>query len=159
MIDKILKRLSPPNMLRAMRFWPPYLGAGIRVESVNESLTEIQVSMGFTAANRNFVGTHFGGNLYSMCDPWFMFILLWNLGPDFVVWDRSANIQFLKPGMGRVRAIFRIGVPEIEAIRQRAMDGKRHLPTFEAQVVDESGDIVATVEKIIYVRKKKTHAL
>ena len=78
-----------------MRWWPPYLGAGVKVDHVDASLNTIKVSMRLDRRNRNYVGTHFGGNLYSMCDPWYMFILLERLGSDFIVWDKAASIEFL----------------------------------------------------------------
>lgn len=54
------------------------------------------------------MGTHFGGSLYAMCDPFYMWILMENLGKDFIVWDKAATIRFKKPGTGTVNAEFEI---------------------------------------------------
>ena len=115
-----------------MRFWPPYLGAGIRVDEVDEKLTRIQVSMKLTGRNTNVVGTHFGGSLYSMCDPWFMFMLMRGLGDQFIVWDQAAEIDFIKPGKGTVRAVFELDLAEFDRVRELAQDGSRQNPIYEA---------------------------
>ena len=83
-----------------MRLYPPYLGAGIRVTHVSHDFREIDVRMGLHWWNRNYVGTHFGGSLYSMIDPFLMLMFLENLGRDYVVWDKAATIRFKTPGRG-----------------------------------------------------------
>jgi acyl-coenzyme A thioesterase PaaI-like protein len=104
--------------------------------------------------NRNYVGTHFGGSLYSMCDPFFMLILMENLGRGYVVWDKAATIRFRRPGKGTVRAVFHIPAERIAEIRAAAdRDGKVE-PTFHVDVVNEQGEVVADVEKLVYVRRK-----
>ena len=100
------------------------------------------------------MGTHFGGSLYSMCDPWFMFILIHHLGQDHIVWDKSASIQFLRPGTGKVTAKFDIPMSEIERIRDVGKSEYRQKPKFISEVKDEAGKVVAIVEKEIYVRRK-----
>ncbi len=108
-----------------------------------------------TALNRNIVGSHFGGSLYAMCDPWFMLILMRTLGPDYIVWDKAASIQFLQPGRGTVTATFHISPERVAEIRQQADDGQKIEPTFAVDVLDAQGQAVAHVEKLLYVRKKK----
>ena len=137
---------------RLINFYPPLLGAGIRVRQVDELTT--QVVMKLTPLNRNLVGTHFGGSLYSMCDPWFMLILMRVLGPEYVVWDKAASIQFLQPGRGTVTATFHIPQERIDEIRLVADSGLKIEPTFLVDVVDTQGSVIAHVEKLLYVRKR-----
>ena len=142
------------TVLRWMWLWPPYLGAGIHVHSFSRPINNIVVRMHRKRRNINYVGTHFGGNLYSMCDPWFMFILMEYLGKDFIVWDKSARIEFVQPGRGMVEATFHIPQERLEAIRQEAAGGTKVLPVFCTEIIDEKGDCVAKVEKELYIRKK-----
>jgi len=65
--------------------------AGIRVRRISADFQTIDVEMPLRFWNRNYVGTHFGGSLYSMCDPFFMVMLMENLGPDYIVWDKAAT--------------------------------------------------------------------
>ena len=137
---------------RFINLYPPLLGAGIRVHKVNE-LT-VRVEMKLTALNRNIVGTHFGGSLYSMCDPWFMLILMRALGTEYIVWDKSASIQFLRPGRGTVSATFHIPQARVEEIRRQADSGQKIEPVFTVDVLDAQDQAVAHVEKLLYVRRK-----
>ena len=148
--------LSPKikRVLRFIHLWPPYLGAGIRVVDYSSPLNHVTVTMKLGRRNTNYVGTHFGGNLYSMCDPWYMFILLERLGDEFIVWDKSARIDFLKPGTGPVRARFEISDEQIESIEAAAVQDGKVLPEFETYIEDEAGTRIARVHKTLYVRKK-----
>jgi acyl-coenzyme A thioesterase PaaI-like protein len=138
---------------RFINFYPPLLGAGIHAAYIDD-LT-ICVELKLTALNRNVVGVHFGGSLYAMCDPWFMLILMRVLGPGYIVWDKAASIQFLKPGKGTVKAEFHIPRERVDEIRQAADDGQKIEPTFSVDVVDRQGQAIARVEKLLYVRKKR----
>jgi len=138
---------------RLINFYPPLLGAGIRSQMVDENT--VRVEMKLTALNRNIVGVHFGGSLYAMCDPWFMLILMRLLGPDYIVWDKAASIQFLQPGRGKVTASFHISQERLDEIRQAAEEHSKTEPLFRVEVLDESGRAVARVEKLLYVRKRK----
>jgi hypothetical protein len=114
----------------------------------------IEVHMPLRFWNRNYVGTHFGGSLYSMCDPFFMLILINNLGKDYVVWDKSATIRFKKPGTGTMKAVFHIPQERIEEIRAQADAQGKVEPEFQVRVTDQDGNVVAEIDKQLYVRKK-----
>ena len=147
--------LSIRTVLRLLRFYPPYLGAGISAKHINEDMTSITVQMKMRFWNRNYVGTHFGGSLYSMCDPWYMFILLEHLGTDCVVWDKGAEIDFVSPGKGTMTAVFEIDHQTIDQLREQVQDNQKLLPVFHTSVIDEDGKVVATLKKTLYVRKKR----
>lgn len=151
-------RVPKHRLFRWMGVYPPYLGAGVRVRDVSADLRSFTVEMPLRPWNRNYVGTHFGGSLYSLADPWFMLILIENLGERFVVWDKAASIRFRRPGRGTVRARFEIGADQIEAIRTEAEAKGRAEPVFTAVITDEAGETVAEVEKRISVRRKEPQA-
>ncbi len=142
-------------LFRIINLWPPYLGAGIQVLHRESDAYTIRVRMRLLPWNRNLFGTHFGGSLYSMCDPFFAILLVRHLGAEYVVWDRSASIQFVRPGRGTVRADFRVSEEEVASIRARADGGERLEPVFYVEVQDETGERVAVVEKRLYVRRKE----
>jgi hypothetical protein len=137
-----------------INFYLPLLGAGIRVLHTQSDDYTIKVQLKLTRFNLNAVGTHFGGSLYMMCDPWFMLILLQHVGRDFIVWDKAASIQFLKPGRGTVTATFHISPEQIAELRAQADREGKIEPLFNVDVIDEQGEIVAKVEKRLYLRKK-----
>lgn len=141
-------------LFRLMNLYPPFLGAGIRVKKVSDDLRLIETEMKLRWWNRNYVGTHFGGSLFTMCDPFYMVMLVELLGRDYIVWDKAASIRFRRPGRGTVRARFEVGAEREAEIRAAAdRDGKTEI-VFEPRVVDADGETVAEVEKLIYVRRK-----
>lgn len=140
-------------LFKMFNFYPPFIGAGIRVK-ISKDVKTVDVSMRLTFWNRNYVKTHFGGSLYSMCDPFYFFLLMENLGREYIVWDKGASIVFRKPGKGRVHARFHIAEERYNEIRETAESGESVNPEFRADVIDDNGDIVASVEKILYIKKK-----
>lgn len=150
-----ISRWVEKNLDRVLRLYPPYLGAGIEVAQMSEDFRYVRVEMPLRLYNQNYVGTHFGGSLYSMCDPFYMLMLLKNLGGEYIVWDKAARVDFRKPGEGRVTAEFRLSQARIDEIRGAADSQRKVEPVFEVEVIDEAGDVVAVVEKVLYVRRKE----
>jgi acyl-coenzyme A thioesterase PaaI-like protein len=136
-----------------MNLWPPFRGAGIRVEAMSDDFRYARIGMKLGLLNRNMWGVHFGGSLFAMTDAFYSIMLKQNLGPGYVVWDKAASIDFRKPGRGRVFAEFRLDEASIEAVRRATHAGDKHLPTLDVQVMDERGDVVAAVHKVLYVRR------
>ena len=137
-----------------INLYPPYLGTGIRISQIAPDYSHLRVEMPLRFYNRNYVGTHFGGSLYAMTDPFYMLMLIQILGPDYVVWDRSAGIDFIKPGRGRMRADFRIPLETVTEIKARTADGEKYLPTFEVDIVGPEEVLVARATKELYIRRR-----
>ena len=134
--------------------YPPLLGAGIRITRLASDWRQIDVEMKLRWWNRNYVGTHYGGSLYSMTDPFYMLMLIQNLGRDYIVWDKAATIRFKKPGRGTVFASFQLSEEQIREIKQ-AVDRQQKIErTFTVEVKDESGTLIAEVEKLLHIRGK-----
>ncbi len=146
------KRKTP--WMRWINMWPPFLGAGIKVMRMDDDMRAVDVEMKLTKLNRNYVGTHYGGSLYSMADPFYMLMLLANLGREYIVWDKAATIRFKKPGKGTVRAEFRLSEEQIEGVREKLKHQPKYEPTFLVEIKDAHGTVIAEVEKLLYVRKK-----
>src|SRR5229473_3191435 len=151
-------RLPEPiaNKLRCWSFnrFPCYRGTGARLRYVAPDWSEIRIELPLSRRTRNYVGTIFGGSMYAAVDPICMIMLIRRLGPEFVVWDKAATILFKKPGRETLHARFAVTDEELAAIRteldlQRSADR-----TYMVELVDGSGTICATVEKLIYVRKR-----
>lgn len=152
----MLERLPRHWLLRLrLNAYLPYLGAGVRVERISPDFLAIDVRMKLHSGNVNYVGTHFGGSLYSMTDPHFMLMVMENLGRDYIVWDKAARIDFMAPGRGTVYARFRLDPAEIGRLRTEAAEGRPVLPEYAVDVVDDDGKLVARVHKTLYVRRKK----
>jgi acyl-coenzyme A thioesterase PaaI-like protein len=143
------------RFLRWINWWPPYLGSGVKVRRISEDFREVDVEMVQRFWNTNYVGVHFGGSLFAMTDPFYMLMLMENLGPQYIVWDKAASIRFRKPAKGKVRAEFRLSAAQIDEVRQAAETQAKVEPVFVVQIKDRDGDVVAEAERTLHVRKKK----
>ena len=146
--------MKPTYLKLLINLYPPYWGTGITVKSISPDYREIRVQMKMRWYNRNYVKTHFGGSLYAMTDPFFMLMLMHILGKEFVVWDKAAHVDFVKPSEGTVTARFLIENDRIEKIINNTSGGEKYFPEFSVDIENEAGEKVAHVVKTLYIRKK-----
>ncbi len=145
---------DPDSIRDRINAYRPYVGARIEVTHVAEDASEVRVRMPLEEDNTNLVGTHFGGSLYAMVDPHLMILRVQKLGPDYVVWDKSAAIEFVRPGHGTVQSTIRVSDAELDQIREATADGSKHHPEWTLEIVGEDGVVVALVRKTLYVRRR-----
>jgi acyl-coenzyme A thioesterase PaaI-like protein len=144
-----------PFLLKtALNCWPPYLGAGISIVELAPDFRHMRVQMKKRPYNSNAFGTHFGGSLYAMCDPHYVLLLVPLLGPQYVIWDKAATIEFLKPSRGTVSAVFDWSNDQLADIRSRTESGNKYEPVRTVNVEADTGEVVARVHKTLYVRRK-----
>jgi hypothetical protein len=143
-----------PALRRWISLWPPLLGAGIRVKHIAADMKAVDIEMKLRFWNANHVGTHFGGSLFAMTDPFYMLMVMANLGRNHIVWDKAASIRYRKPGRGVVRAEVRLTGAQLDDIREKL----NTLPKLCACVFRgrerRAGNVIAEVEKVLHVPKK-----
>ncbi len=159
MYKKFLQWIGSAKGVRQLiNIYGPYFGAGVKVTYINKDFRQARVSLPLRWYNRNYVGVHFGGSLYSMIDPFYMLLLMNNLGKDYIVWDKSADIEFIKPGTGTVSAHFIVTDEMLAEIKEKTANGDKFLPTYPVVITNEDGEIVAKANKTLYIRRKKVDA-
>jgi hypothetical protein len=104
-----------------------------------------------------------------MTDPFYMLLLIENLGRDYIVWDKAASIRYRRPGRGTVRAEFRLTGAEVDEIREQLETAPKQIEpkepankepakkidrVFQVRIFDAAGEVVAEVEKVVHVRRK-----
>lgn len=150
-----MRTVSARTLRHVLNLWPPFLFAGIHVAAIGDDFRSARVELRMRPWNRNYVGTHFGGSLFAMTDPFWMLMVLHALGDGYIVWDKAATIDFEKPGRGPVHAEFALDNAMLDELRAAAAGGDKVLRWFDAPVRDASGDVVAMVRKQLYVRRKR----
>ena len=140
---------------RALDWYPPLRFAGIRVLEIADDWRHARVVLRRRWYNRNYVGTHFGGSLFAMTDPFWMIMTLRCLGDDYIVWDKAAEIEFVAPGREDVYAEFRVDDAMLDEIRAATATGEKYLRWCETVVATRNGEVVARVRKQLYVRRKR----
>ena len=137
-----------------MNLWPPFSATGIKVKRVSPDFKTVEVVLKHKFYNRNAVGTHFGGSLFTMTDPFPMLQLLHRIGHSHIVWDSAAQIQYLRPGKGPVTATIELSDSYIASVVQKASGGKPLREEFTVDIIDSKNQVVARVIKTVYIRRK-----
>ena len=138
-------------------WFPAYRSTGARIDYIAADWREVRIRLPLTWRTRNYVGTMFGGSMYAAIDPIYMVMLIKLLGAGYEVWDKAAHIVFRRPGRCTLRATFRVDPGDLEAIRAVvALDGKAE-HRFTVDLLDTAGEVVASCEKLLSIRRRLTH--
>ncbi|TQV74742.1 DUF4442 domain-containing protein [Aliikangiella marina] len=146
--------LTPKKLKFLLNVYPPYLGAGVKIVELADDWRYVKVAMKLRWYNRNAVGTHFGGSLYSMVDPQIMLMLMNILGKNYYVWDKSATVDYIAPAKTTVYAEISITDLIISDIKEKTQRGEKYLPEFTIEIKDGAGNLIARVTKVLYIKKK-----
>jgi acyl-coenzyme A thioesterase PaaI-like protein len=138
----------------AFNLFPAYRGTGARITYIAGDWREVRIRLPLSLRTRNYVGTIFGGSMYGAVDPIYMVMLIRNLGPGYVVWDKQASIRFRRPGRTTLHARFVIDQAELDAIRESLRTERAVDRVYRIELTDADGAVHAEVEKVIHVRRK-----
>jgi acyl-coenzyme A thioesterase PaaI-like protein len=148
--------ILPFGLLKAViNLWPPLLGAGISIKDIAPDYSFIDVTLKLRWYNKNYVGTHFGGSIFAMTDPFYMLMLIKNLGENYVVWDKAARIDFKKPGLGTLQAHFVMTPEIIQQVKDNTSANQKYIFDLPIDVMNEQNEVVASVVRTLYVRTKE----
>jgi acyl-coenzyme A thioesterase PaaI-like protein len=148
-----LEKLLPRRLLN---LWPCYYGTGVRLKYVAKDFREMRLEVPLNWRTRNYVGTIFGGSMYGAVDPVCMLMLIKNLGPSYIVWDKAATIRFKKPGRSTLKASFKLDQKEINLIQDELRKADSIERIYAIDLTDDKGTTCATVEKTLHIRRKAT---
>lgn len=152
------KRLKTADATRRrINLWTPLLFSGIQITYLSEDYTHCRARLRNWRNTKNSHGTQFGGSLFALTDPIYAMMLNCIFGDKHYVWDKSAEIEFIKPGHGEVYLDCQISPEQIAQIQSQTENGDKYLPEFTVRIFDEHDDTVAMVKRVVYVRLKKEH--
>ena len=137
-----------------LNFFPAYRRTGARITFIAADQREVRIALPLDWRTRNYVGTTFGGSIYAAIDPILMVMFIRLLGPDIIVWLKSARIQFRQPARSTLSASFRVDIEELEAIRLGVENESKLEREYHIEAVDAQGRLCAVVDQILYFRKK-----
>jgi acyl-coenzyme A thioesterase PaaI-like protein len=135
-------------------FFPVYRRTGARITYISADWQEVRIKLPLNWKTRNYVGTIFGGSMYAAVDPIYMVMFIKLLGPDYIVWDKAASIQFKNPGKLTLYAKFKVDDQELQTIREELKTKNKIDHIYQVELADKSGSVCALVEKTIHFRRK-----
>lgn len=134
--------------------FPAYRGSGARILYISEDYREIKIKIPLNWRTKNYVGTIYGGSMYSGVDPIYMVMLIRNLGKDYIVWDKSAKIRFKKPGKETLFADFKITEGDLDEIKTQLETKQSIDKIYIVELKDKNGKVYCVVEKTLYIARK-----
>jgi acyl-coenzyme A thioesterase PaaI-like protein len=135
-------------------WYPAYRGTGGRVTFIAGDWSEVRVRLPLNWRTRNYVKTTFGGSMYGALDPIYMMMLIRILGPDYIVWDKSAKIRFRRPGRETLHATFRLTPEDVAGIRSTVDSAGKAEPELTVELVSASGEVHAVCTKLLSIRRR-----
>jgi acyl-coenzyme A thioesterase PaaI-like protein len=135
--------------------FPAYRRGGGRIAYISDDYHEIHIKLPLNWATKNYVGTIFGGSMFAAADPIYMVMLIKILGRDYVVWDKSANIRFKRPGKETLFAKFLITPEDVLDIKSQLESTKSIDKVFSIELKNDAGKVHCIVEKTIYISKNR----
>jgi len=138
----------------AYNWFPAYRGTGARITHIAGDWSEVRIRLPLSWRTRNYVGTIFGGSLYGAVDPIYMIMLIKRLGPDYVVWDKAAEIRFRRPGREALYAEFGVSEAELEAIRAEVGAAGRAEREYTVELRSAAGVVHASCRKLLSIRRR-----
>ena len=147
--------MTPRRLRRVLRWWPPFVFSGIRVLEIADDWSSARIELRRRWYTANYVGTHFGGSLFAMTDPFWMILVMETLGRDYVVWDKAADIEFIKAVREPVYAQIRVDPVAIAELRSATASGEKVLRWFETEIRTAAGELVARSRKQLHVRLRR----
>mgnify|MGYP003508291107 FL=1 len=149
--------MTPRRLRRVLRWWPPFVFSGIRVLEIADDWSSARIELRRRWYTANYVGTHFGGSLFAMTDPFWMILVMEPLGRGYTVWDKAADIEFIKAVREPVYAQIRVDPVAIAELRSATASGEKVLRWFETEIRTAAGELVARSRKQLHVRLKRGH--
>lgn len=144
-----------PGIVRfALNIWPPFWGAGIRIVSISDDYRQVKIRLKLRWWNKNANRTQYGGSIFSLTDPVYALMLMGVLGREYYIWDKQAEINFIKPGDSDLTAEFVISDERVQEIQQATLAGDKYFPEFVVNVTNDKGEVVSQVKRVLYIRKK-----
>ena len=157
-IQKVLEKFMGKASIYKYGFnlSPMYRRSTGRIIAVSDDLYSVTIRIKLSYKNSNYVGSIFGGSLFSATDPIFMIQLLNILDDNYVVWDKAASIKFKRPARETCYADFIFTKEEIEKIKTDVSEHHEIDLVKHIQLTNKDSSIVfAVVSKTMYIADKK----
>ena len=160
-IHQIIYTLNMTESLKSrltrilFNYFPMFWSTGAKMTYLAADFKEIHIKLPLSWRTRNYVGTIFGGSMFSATDVLYFLLVVKNIGEDYIVWDKASSIRFKKPGKGTLYTKAVISDEEIEIIKTELLNIDKIDRVYYLDLIDEAGDICASIEKTIHIQNKQ----
>ena len=157
-----LKRYHSPdldaNELKWMlNLWFPFLLNRIKILSISNDFTEMEVKLNHSFWNRNPNKSVWGGSIASVLDPFFpimikQILLREGIRTDF--FSKSINIDFIKQVQSNILFNFKITNSQINVAKKSLINTNKYEDWHTVNGIDVAGNICVNGKVQVYLRKR-----
>jgi len=151
---KLTENIRTRLYRHAMNVFPAIFGTGVKILFIEDKWHEVQLRLGVNFWSRNYVGTIFGGSMFSATDPFYMIMLYRILGTEYVVWDKSATIRFKRPGTEKIYARLLLTPDFIEKVKNEVLEKGEMSYELKVNWVNKNEKVIAEIDRTLYVATK-----
>ncbi|MEW8030135.1 MAG: DUF4442 domain-containing protein [Candidatus Thiodiazotropha sp.] len=139
-------------------FSPMYRRSTAKITYVSKDLLNVKIKLPISYKNKNYIGSIFGGSLFSSVDPIPMVQLINLLEHKYIIWDKSAQIIFNIPARDDLYAEFTFNEEELNQIREQVeKDNETVIVKTTCLTNKDQTKVFCEVRKTIYISKKSNY--
>lgn len=118
---------------------------------VSQDLRLMRARLAYGWRTKNIVGSIYGGSLFAVTDGPHPMMLMAALGPNVVVWDKSAVIRYRKPAFTDLTVDFTLADSDLQKIQQGLLENQEYEHDFAMELLDSQGQTHASIVRTIYI--------
>lgn len=146
---------DPKTLIEHFYSLPSTANTGAKVTHISETLDHVSITIPLNEQTQNFMGIVYGGIMYSATDAIYLTMLWYRLGLDYMLVDKCADVQYLRPGLGNLTVDFHLPEETVQSIIDELKESKSTLREFVIDIKDDKQKSVCKITKSIYIRKAR----
>ncbi len=150
-----LSDTNPETLINHFYSLPSTANTGAEITHISKDLQHVSLTIPLNEKTRNMMGIIYGGVMYSATDAIYLTMLWYRLGLDYMLIDKCADVQYLRPGLGDLTVDFHLPEETVQSIIKELETNKSTLREFVIDIKDEKQKTVCKITKSIYIRKAK----
>ena len=150
-ILRLMKSLGFLTPRQLLEWYPPFWLMRVKVLELDDDWSTVRLRLPLTAFSRNMGDSMFGGYQAAVADP-IAALACAKKFPDFDVWTRAMNIDFIAVGNTDLELRFNFDLVLENQIRNDLVSHGRSNPKFEYALYRQDGVCCSRITNTVAIR-------
>jgi acyl-coenzyme A thioesterase PaaI-like protein len=148
---RLLRKLTFLSPRKRLEWYPPFFFMRVKILEMQEDWSKVVIRLPLNVFSKNMGDSMFGGYMASLADPIAALACVKRF-PDYSVWTRAMNIDFVSPGNSDLELRFEFDEALYQKIEKEIKENGRSTPTFEYGFYRSDGKMCAKVINTVAIR-------